>query len=108
MQLSGEISTHPGFDGRRASRADVVLGAGLRQRGAHSVTVQIVDLSTDGFRAATHLQLFPDSDIWLKLPGIESLHARVVWMRGHLLGAQFVRPLHPAVLAMVVGAAGGR
>ncbi|HEX5183094.1 MAG TPA: PilZ domain-containing protein [Allosphingosinicella sp.] len=108
LNLSAEISTQPGMEGRRARRADVMLGAGLRQRGAHAVTVQIVDLSTDGFRAATHLELFEGTDIWLKLPGLESLHARVVWMRGHLLGAQFVRPLHPAVLDMVVRAAGGR
>src|SRR5947209_1913813 len=108
MNLSGELSTDPGLEGRRAPRAEVVLGAGLRQRGAHAVTVQIVDLSTDGFRAATHLQLFPGSDVWLKLPGLESLHARVVWMTGHMMGCQFVRPLHPAVLDMVVRAAGGR
>jgi hypothetical protein len=108
MEFTAQLSTEPGSDGRRVRRADVVLGAGLRQRGAHAVTVQIVDLSTDGFRAATHLELFADTDIWLKLPGLESLHARVVWMRGHMLGAQFVRPLHPAVLDMVVRAAAGR
>src|SRR6185503_12966556 len=107
MGFSAELSTDPGMEGRRAARADVTLGAGLRQRGAHSVTVQVIDLSTDGFRAATHLQLFTGDDIWLKLPGLESLHARVVWMRGHMLGAQFVRALHPAVLDMVVRAAGG-
>jgi hypothetical protein len=85
-----------------------MLGAGLRQRGAHAVTVQIVDLSTEGFRAATHLELIEGSDVWLKLPGIESLHARVVWRRGPMLGCQFVRALHPAVLDMVVRAAGRR
>jgi hypothetical protein len=108
MELTGELSTQPGNEGRRAARKEVVFGAGLRQRGAHAVTVQIVDLSTDGFRAATHLELFPGSDVWLKLPGIESLHGRVVWMRGHMLGCQFVRPLHPAVLDMVVRGVGGR
>lgn len=107
MGLMAELSTNPAEEGRKAERAEVVLGAGLRQRGAHSVTVQIVDLSTTGFRAATHLSLMPGSDVWLKLPGLETLHARVVWMRGHLLGCQFARPLHPAVLAMVVRAAGG-
>ena len=59
-------------DGRRAARAEVVLGAGLRQRGAHAVTVQVLDLSVTGFRAATHLELMPGTDIWLKLPGLES------------------------------------
>jgi hypothetical protein len=44
--------------------------------------------------------------VWLRLPGLESLHARVVWMRGHLLGGEFVRPLHPAVLDMIVRNAG--
>lgn len=100
--FTAQLSTHPGEDGRQAPRKEVVLGAGLRQRGAHAVTVQIMDLSTTGFRAATHLDLMEGSDVWLKLPGLETLHARVVWQRGHLLGCAFVRPLHPAVLDMVV------
>jgi hypothetical protein len=102
MELTGQLSTDPGVEGRQASRAEVALGAGLRQRGASGVTIQIMDLSTHGFRAATHLELDRGTDLWLKLPGLESLHAQVVWMRGHLLGAQFVRPLHPAVLDMIV------
>lgn len=101
MALTGELSTDPGYDGRRAERKEVVLGAGLRQRGAHAVTVQVLDLSTHGFRAATHLDLMPGSDVWLKLPGLESLHSRVAWMQGHLMGCEFIRPLHPAVLQMV-------
>jgi hypothetical protein len=107
MVLTGQLSDEA-FEGRRAPRNEVALGAGLRQRGAHAVTVQIMDLSTDGFRAATHLNLFVGTDVWLKLPGLESLHARVVWTARHVLGCQFVRPLHPAVLDMVVRAAGRR
>ena len=102
MSFTAQLSTEGDFDGRAAERQEVVLGAGLRQRGAHAVTVQVLDLSVSGFRAATHLQLMAGADIWLKLPGLESLHARVVWMNGHLMGCEFVRPLHPAVLAMVV------
>jgi hypothetical protein len=102
MAFAAELSTEPQCDGRRAERKDVVLGAGLRQRGAHAVTVQVMDLSVSGFRAATHLELMPGADVWLKLVGLETLHARVIWMRGHLMGCEFVRPLHPAVLAMVV------
>jgi hypothetical protein len=106
MGLTGELSTEPGFEGRKAERAEVCLGAGLRQRGASGVTIQILDLSTHGFRAATHLELQTGTDVWLKLPGLESLHGHVVWMRGHLLGCEFARPLHPAVLQMVVRNAG--
>ena len=106
MDLSAELHTQAMLDARRAERAEVTVGAGLRQRGASGVTIQLLDLSVSGFRAATHLELEPGIDVWLRLPGLESLHARVVWQRGHLLGGEFVRPLHPAVLAMVVRNAG--
>lgn len=106
MGLIGELSTQPYGEIRKADRAEVVLGAGLRQRGATAITIQILDLSTHGFRAATHLELAEGTDVWLKLPGLETWHSRVVWMRGHLLGCEFVRPLHPAVLNMIVGKAG--
>jgi hypothetical protein len=102
MMLTGELSTQSAENGRKAERAEIAVGAGLRQRGAHAVTVQVLDLSVTGFRAATHLELESGSDVWLKLPGLETLHARVVWMRGHLLGCEFVRALHPAVLQMIV------
>jgi hypothetical protein len=102
MALTGQLSTNPDDEGRRAARTEVVLGAGLRQRGAHAVTIQVMDLSTHGFRAATHLNLMTGSDVWLKMPGLESMHARVAWMNGHVMGCEFVRPLHPAVLDMVV------
>jgi len=107
MDLSAQLHTEEILDGRRASRAEVTVGAGLRQRGASGVTIQLLDLSVSGFRAATHLELEAGTDVWLRLPGLESLHARVVWMRGHLLGGEFVRPLHPAVLDMIVRNAGG-
>src|ERR1043165_3504429 len=98
MSFTAELSIAPQEEGRRAARAEVVLGAGLRQRGPRAGTVHVVDLSVTGFRCATHLELIPGADIWLKLPGLESLHSRVVWMKGHWLGCEFVRPLHPAVL----------
>jgi hypothetical protein len=95
-------TSNPGEDLRRAQRTELNVGAGLRQRGASAVTIHVLDLSTTGFRATTHLEMLPGTDVWMKLPGLESLHAQVVWMRGHLLGCAFMRPLHPAVLDMLV------
>ena len=105
--LEGELSTNGSFapppkKGRRAERVPVELGAGLRQRGASGVSVQIMDLSTDGFRVATHLDLCTGTDVWLRLPGLEPCHSRVMWTQGHYVGCAFVRPLHPAVLDMVI------
>lgn len=100
--VSGELSTEAaGPAGRREDRLPVQLGAGLRQRGASGVTVSILDLSTKGFRVMTHLELQPGADVWLRFDGLESLHARVAWMRGNLAGCAFVAPLHPAVMEMI-------
>lgn len=104
--IAGELSTGADFGGpqrkgRRADRLPVELGAGLRQRGASGVSVQIMDLSTDGFKAATHLELYPGTDVWLRLPGLEACHAQVMWSQGHYVGCAFVRPLHPAVVDMI-------
>jgi hypothetical protein len=111
--IPGELSTESGLapgqpKGRRADRMQIELGAGLRQRGASGVSVQIMDLSTDGFRVATHLDLATGADVWLRLPGLEPCHARVVWSEGHLVGCAFVRALHPAVLQMIIGKASMR
>ncbi|MDQ4086413.1 MAG: PilZ domain-containing protein [Pseudomonadota bacterium] len=108
--LTGELSAGrdfpaPSHKSRRSERVPVELGAGLRQRGASGVSVQIMDLSTDGFKAATHLELCPGTDVWLRLPGLEASHARVMWSQGHYVGCAFLRPLHPAVLDMIISKA---
>lgn len=91
---------------RKSRRVAVDMSAALRQRGASGVSVQVVDLSSHGFRAATHLELPMGSDVWLRLPGLEPYHATVAWQEGHMIGCAFERPLHPAVLDMIVGKAG--
>jgi hypothetical protein len=97
-----ELSTTQTAHERAAERINVSMVAALRQRGASGVAVQIADLSTTGFRVSTHLELQPGTDVWLRLPGIEPVHARTVWSRGHQVGCEFVRALHPAVLEMIV------
>lgn len=105
--LTGELTTDdrppPQRKGRKSERVSIELGAGLRQRGGTGVAVEILDLSTDGFRASTHLTVEPGSDVWLRLPGLEPYQARVAWAKGQYIGCAFVRPLHPAVLDMIVG-----
>ena len=87
---------------RASERVPIELGAGLRQRGASGVSVLVMDLSIHGFRASTHLQLSDGTDVWLRLPGLEACHAKVVWSKGQYIGCAFERPLHPAVLDMIV------
>ena len=104
--FAGELSIAsetPTPKGREAERVPLEVAAGLRQRGAAGVSVQVMDLSTHGFRAATHLQLEVGSDVWLRLPGLEPCHAVVAWSKANFVGCRFERPLHPAVLEMIVG-----
>lgn len=101
-ELSTESRTEPEQKGRKAERVPIELGAGLRQRGGAGITVQIVDLSTEGFRAQTHLVLSHGADVWLRLPGLEAIHAKVMWTKGAFIGCAFERALHPAVLDMIV------
>ena len=98
----------PAPQGRVSERVPIEMGAGLRQRGASGVSVQIMDLSTHGFRAATHLDLEVGTDVWLRLPGLEASHAKVAWQKGFMVGCKFERPLHPAVLDMIVRKSQGR
>jgi len=92
---------------RKSSRRPVDMSAGLRQRGASGVSVQVVDLSAHGFRVASHLELPIGTDVWLRLPGLEPYHATVAWQEGHYIGCAFERPLHPAVVDMIVRRAAG-
>ena len=104
--LTGELTTDdrsaPERKGRKSERVPIELGAGLRQRGGSGVSIQIVDLSVSGFRASTHLDLQPGTDVWLRLPGLEAYQAKVAWTKGQYVGCAFERPLHPAVLDMIV------
>lgn len=112
--FAGELSTNKppaaasSPAGRQSERVSVEFGAGLRQRGAAGVSVQVMDLSTHGFRVASHLELCNGTDVWLRLPALEPCHATVVWSEGHFIGCAFERPLHPAVLEMIVRKAKGR
>jgi hypothetical protein len=86
--LSGELTTDsrrpPERASRKSKRVALDMGAGLRQRGGTGVSIQILDLSVDGFRASTHLALAQDTDVWLRLPGLEALSGQGRLVEGPL------------------------
>jgi len=105
--LEGQLSFSdhdPQLDSRarKAERVKTDIGAGLRQSGAAGVTVQVTDLSIDGFSCTTHMELGKGTDVWLRLPGLEATHATVIWSRASKIGCVFEHPLHSAVVDMVV------
>lgn len=103
MRLTGELSSDMndselGSEGRRSRRAYIHIGASLRRREGKPAIVDIIDLSAHGFRAETAGRFAPGAQVWLKLPGLEAILARVAWTDGIRIGCEFEQPLHPAVV----------
>lgn len=87
---------------RRAERKPVQGTAALRRSGHNKVPVTLLDLSTHGFRIETFGGIIIGTPVWITLPGLASIEAKVVWARGDQAGCEFFRPLHPSVLEDVL------
>ena len=105
MRLAAEIATGGFHELRRAERSEVSMGAALRRSGTKKIVIDLLDISTSGFRFETFESLPIDSLVWLTLPGLESICARVAWKRGDEAGCEFSTPLHPAVLDRMLASA---
>ena len=101
MKPEGESPDDVPID-RKAPRFPVEFEALIRKRGGGRFTVIVYDLSTHGFKIAPHADLPVGSLIWIKVPGLESLAARVAWGDYEWAGCEFLAPLHPAVLDRLV------
>ena len=99
----------PGSDGdhRRALRKSVRLTGQLRDRGSAKFSIDLVDLSTSGFRAETTARLHEGALVWLTLPGMAGLEAKVAWIDNAFCGCAFSQPLHPAVFERIVALSEG-
>lgn len=90
---------------RAAERIHLRLKAGLRKQGESRFDAQIADLSTVGFKVESHYAMPAGTQVFLTLPGLTAIPARVVWSRDNALGCRFETPIHPAVFERVVAAA---
>lgn len=43
-----------------------------------------------------------DDRIWIQLPGLEAIEARVRWVEGHCAGVMFEKPIHAAVFDLLL------
>lgn len=90
----------PGFVERRAMRrAACPLDITVRQRGCFAVAATTADLTPYGARLSGAGPFKRDGELWLRLPGLESLTVRVIWSDGPTTGVAFDHPLHTAVFA---------
>ena len=105
MFIDAELSQIPITDGRKAERRIVNLAAALREAGAKSAKVVVVDISVGGFKAEAREPLEEGGEVWLKLPGLEAKRSRVVWTKDKDVGCEFESPLHPRELEVIVAPA---
>lgn len=102
MDLLAELVTTDCGTPRRGARTPVSFGAALRKQGMTRFPVSLIDLSTHGFCTELFDPLLTGSYVWLTLPGLAPLHARVAWCEGFRVGCEFQVPLHPSVLQSIV------
>ncbi len=105
MFIDAELSQIPITEGRKAERRIVNLAAALRESGAKSSKIVVLDISVGGFRAEAEEPHQQGDEVWLKLTGLEPRRSRVVWVRGKEVGCEFEWPLHPRELEVIVAPA---
>jgi hypothetical protein len=103
--ISAELSQLPIGDGRKAERRIVNLAAALREEGAKTAQVVVIDISAGGFKAEAGDDVLEGSEVWLKLPGFEAKRSRVVWRRDREIGCEFETPLHEREIELIVAPA---
>jgi hypothetical protein len=103
--INAELSQLPITDGRKAERRIVNLAAALREAGATTAQVQVVDIAVGGFKVETSGALEEGAEVWLKLPGFEAKRSHVIWVKENQAGCEFETELHPAELEAMVAPA---
>ena len=85
-------------DTERKVRKQVDIRVGFRKRGYRQSKADIRNLSVTGFLIDTGMSLSVGEEVWLSLPGLQSIPAKVTRVDGYEAGCAFDRPLSDAVL----------
>jgi hypothetical protein len=103
--ITAELSQLPIGDGRKAERRIVNLAAALREDGAKTAQILVLDISAGGFRAEVSDDIHEGGEVWLKLPGFEAKRSRVIWRKGSEVGCEFETSVHENEIALIVAPA---
>ena len=105
MRISAALERGAVYDRRRYLRHQVHIGGGLAANIKPSSPVVVTDLSTGGCGIELGIELERGARVWLRMPGLENLPARVVWSEEGRAGLAFDHPLHAAVVRHLVDGA---
>ena len=96
--LNGWNSARP----RRAVRVPLDAHVSLRRAGTHPFPVRVFDASPLGSKLEFVERPRLDERVWVKFDGLNAIEAMVCWVDGHVVGVEFVQPMHPAVFDALV------
>lgn len=89
-------------DLRRAWRAGLGIKGSVRERGRSACEANVTDLSVNGCRIESWGIPLAGNQVWIRLPGLESLSGQIVWTSGSTAGVSFDQPLHSAVFGRFI------
>lgn len=78
---------------RRSPRAAVARDAEADPGGLARALCRVLDISVHGVRLQTYTALHRGMNIWLRLPQVGQVSARVVWADDFAAGCRFQEPL---------------
>jgi hypothetical protein len=108
LRLSASLERGSAYDRRQFVRRPVNIGAGLREDSRPATSVIVFDLSTHGCGIESTGHLEACTRVWLKLPGLQSWPAHIVWADNGRGGLRFDNPLHESVVDLYTKSAGSR
>jgi hypothetical protein len=89
--------------GRRVERKPIAATVQFRA-GTRRASVSVRDISQFGARVSGVFLVRQGDTFFLKLPSIEAIEARVVWVEEFEFGCEFTRPINDVVLESVLRA----
>ena len=92
---------------RQSDRVPLGCDVEFRRHSDSRYRVELIDLSPQGCQIAPPIRVQQDEGVWLRVPGLESIHGRVCWVKEWNAGVEFDQPLHAAVFDLLVKRLGG-
>lgn len=85
------FATQQSYLGRQR-RINVRFEATLIEEDGCRIPVEVLDVSSSGFRIETNAELVVEAEVMLQIPRSEAMRAKICWTRGTEAGGIFLDP----------------
>ena len=86
---------------RTTPRLTVAGEIHMRKSGYSKMAVELIDISPTGCRMELVEKVAAGETIWVTLPGLQTIEARVAWCRDWIAGVSFGGTVHPAIIERI-------